>query len=245
MAAGRDARFTGWNKRKMEGWRADLNRFLDGDKSIEGDLASFIATAWQLCGCGRPFQSGPKEYRRCYTCSNADYAEGSTACVICQRRHASKFPCCKFCTTAGHESVATLKRSLVMRRDGYNCGICGTDEGQMDIHHILPDGSAYDWNLEILCVADWVVLNASKAVGPLDELVWLERALAYDSYLSDYLDVTEKGILREQLRGMLGSDFRAAPPRRPYNTGECDPVVGMINVLDVFGREGIEVSHLV
>lgn len=235
-AAERDQRFTGWGRRKMNDWRAEVAQWHAGDRDalVREELKK---NRWQLCGCGRPFQPGDKNYARCYTCSNASYAEGSTACVICQRRHSVSFACCKFCQTLGHEDLATLKRSLVLRRDGYVCAICGETEGVLDVHHILPAHSAHDWNLEVLCVADWVVLNASKAVGPLDELQALDRMLAYDSYLRDYLTLDERMMLTEQLHETLGSDMKARPPRDRAAENR-----GLVNVLNAFGRAGVSIE---
>lgn len=201
-------------------------------------------TTWAQCACGRPYQPGERGYRQCYACSQASYAEGSTACAICQRRHSMKYPCCKACTEGGREDVASLLRSVVLRRDGWACAACGTDEGQMDVHHINPQGSAWAWNCEVLCVPCWIVFRASGQYNDLDELHWLDRALAYDSYLHEYLREDERVVLREQLRAELGSDFRSRPPRQPYAKGECHAIDGLVNVLDAFGRDGVVVEHI-
>jgi hypothetical protein len=239
-AASRDQRFTGYGRRKMSAWSAEVRAWYDGD--CDPEVREHLKlTRWAECGCGRPFQPGERNYGQCYTCNQTSYADGSTACAICQRRHSMAFPCCKICQTNGMEETATPLRSLVLRRDGYACRICETSEGQLDVHHIDPAGSAWQWNVEILCVPCWVTFNASRAFGPLDELAWLELAGAYDSYLNEYLNDDERVMLRQQLHETLGSDFRAKPPRNQW--GQCEEVQGMLNVLDAFGREGIVVEH--
>lgn len=242
QAQARDVRFTGFTARKAAEWRHEVQAWYHGPRDAE-TLEALKLARWAKCGCGRSYQPGERDYRQCYTCSQASYADGSTACAICQRRHSMSFPCCRACQTLGNEDTATLLRSIVMRRDGYACNACGETEGQLDVHHIDPQGSAWQWNLEILCTPCWITFNASKKFGSLDELVWLERAEAYNSYLREFLDVEESRELREQLEATLGSDF-VSKPSRLVRYGKCDPLDGMLNVLDGFGRQGIEVSHV-
>lgn len=237
MAVQRDQRFTGWNNRKVEEWRREVAKWHAGDRD---DLTreALKKNRWAKCECGRMFQPGERDYQQCFVTNQASYAEGSTACVICQRRHSQKYPCCKICTEAGREDLSSLLRSVVLRRDGFACATCGTDEGQLDVHHIKPDGSAWAWNLEILCVACWLTMRTSKAYGPLDELQWLDRALAYSTYLAEYLDSSERTMLDEQLRETLGSDMQGKPCRDRESE-----VRGLVNVLNCFGREGIVIEH--
>jgi 5-methylcytosine-specific restriction endonuclease McrA len=45
-------------------------------------------------------------------------------------------------------------RERILKRDGYTCQRCGTNEGQMHIDHIVPkrlNGSDLDENLQTLC----------------------------------------------------------------------------------------------
>lgn len=241
-AASRDVRFSGWNTTKAAKWRAEVQSYLGAADITPNVLEQLKADRWSRCGCGREFQPGEKNYRWCYTCSAASYAEGSTACAVCQRRHSMKYPCCKACTTNGQEDTAILLRSVVMRRDGYACNACGETEGQLDVHHINPDGSAWAWNCEILCCACWLTMKASREYGPLDEMQWLQRAVAYDGPLAEFLTSDERMILRTQLRETLGSDYRAKPARLG-RYGVTDEMSGLVNVLDTFGREGIVVEH--
>lgn len=239
-AASRDARFSGYGNRKAAVWRAELEAYLS---SGHGDLGDIKARRWEDCRCGRVFQPGERGYLQCYTCSQASYAEGSTACAICQRRHSMAFPCCKSCQTAGREDMASLLRSVVLRRDGFACNACGEFEGQLDVHHINPDGSAWAWNCEVLCTGCW--LTFGKQYGPLDELVWLDRATAYSTYLAEYLTDDEKDELQYQLRATLGGDFVGKPPRHPYGVDKVDEIEGLMNCLQKFGgaANGVLVTH--
>lgn len=243
IAEQRDLRFQGWNAKKVVAWQVEVRAWLATPD--ERTLAEMKALAWISCpSCSRDYQPGPNSHRSCYTCSNAEYRAGSTACTICQRRHSVSFPCCRNCQTAGREDQASLIREITLRRDHYACNVCGTADGHLDVHHILPEGSAFAWNTELLCVPCGVILAASKAVSPLDELVWLERAQAYSTYLAEYLTTEERDVLAAQLKDQLGGDYMAAPPRFPYGAGTCDAVEGLVNVLDCFGRDGITISHV-
>lgn len=246
----RDARFEGWNAKKVTAWNAELESFLQNG---DGDLADIVARRWRPCpSCHRHFQPvGPRgTYDSCFSCNQVARMDGAALCVICQRTHGTAYPCCKFCETAGREDMAAFLRSLVLRRGHFRCAICDTEDGSMQVKHINPEGSAWQWNLEILCSPCAIVKN--KAYGPLDELAWLDMATAYSTYLADYLDGTEQATLYVQLKETLGHDYAGPPPLdravlaqmiTGANLGVCDEIEGMMTVLAVFGREGIEVSH--
>jgi len=65
------------------------------------------------------------------------------------------------------------QRERVFNRDGRSCAICGTDEGEMHIDHIIPRkaGGTHDLdNLRVLCKR----CNLRK--GALNDGVFLARA---------------------------------------------------------------------
>jgi 5-methylcytosine-specific restriction endonuclease McrA len=64
------------------------------------------------------------------------------------------------------------QRERVFNRDGRSCAICGTDEGEMHIDHIIPRkaGGTHDLdNLRVLCK------NCNLRKGALNDGVFLGR----------------------------------------------------------------------
>ena len=238
QAEQRDLSFSAWGSRKAAAWRRDLQAYLNIGK---GDFEALKAERWAVCGCGRDFKPGPNHYRQCFTCSNVQRADGTVVCAICGvRRHDGKWPTCAPCKP--YEEAAQFLRPMVLVRDHFVCQMCGIDEGSMQLDHIDPEGSAWPWNVQTLCTA--CDLTKGKQYGALDELARLELILAYESYLSCFLTNEERTILRQQRNETLGSDMRAPKPRwRAVDYGETDEISGMLNLLDGFGRDGIEVSH--
>lgn len=65
------------------------------------------------------------------------------------------------------------QRERIFARDGRVCQLCGTDEGEMHIDHIIPRKSGGDHsldNLRVLCK------NCNLRKGALNEGVFLARA---------------------------------------------------------------------
>lgn len=247
----RDARFEGWNAKKVTAWNAELESFLQNG---DGNLEDIVARRWRPCPtCHRHFQPvGPRgTYNSCFSCNQVARMDGAALCVICQRTHGTAYPCCKFCETAGREDMAAFLRSLVLRRDAFACwASCGTTEGSMQIKHVDPEGSAWQWNLTTTCSSCAIVQG--KTYGPLDELVKLQLMTAYATYLNCYLTPEEDAVLRVQLKETLGGDYTGPPPLDravlaqmigAANLGVCDEIEGLMNCLQGFGRTGIEVTH--
>lgn len=244
QAAARDARFTRWNSEKLAAWKVELDAWLEGRDPRT--LSEIKAAAWSLCECGRPFQRTDRFYRQCFTCNQVSYADGSVVCVICGiRRHATTYPTCAPCKP--YEEAAQFLRPMVLVRDHFSCGLCGTDEGSMQIDHIEPGGSAFPWNLMVLCTT--CDLIKGKQYGPLDELAKLELMEAYLTYLSCFLDDADRTILRQQYVETLGGDLSGPDPHvladrriegRRYGT--CDDIDGMLTVARMF--KPTEVSHV-
>lgn len=92
------------------------------------------------------------------------------------------------------------QRERVFMRDGRVCQVCGTDEGEMHIDHIIPRKVGGDHsldNLRVLCKS----CNLRK--GALNEGVFLARA-ATPPVFSDYTSPT-------QSEPMLDSPFKSRP----------------------------------
>jgi 5-methylcytosine-specific restriction endonuclease McrA len=65
-----------------------------------------------------------------------------------------------------------VQRDRVLKRDGYICQICGTDEGEMHVDHVIPRKAGGDnsmENLRVLCKS----CNLRK--GALNDGVFLAR----------------------------------------------------------------------
>jgi hypothetical protein len=92
------------------------------------------------------------------------------------------------------------QRERVFKRDGRMCQICGTDEGEMHIDHIISRKSGGDHsldNLRVLCKS----CNLRK--GALNEGVFLARAATPPVFL-DYVSPM-------QSETMLDSPFKTRP----------------------------------
>ena len=92
------------------------------------------------------------------------------------------------------------QRERVFMRDGRVCQVCGTDEGEMHIDHIIPRKVGGDHsldNLRVLCKS----CNLRK--GALNEGVFLARA-ATPPVFSDYTSPM-------QSEPMLDSPFKSRP----------------------------------
>jgi len=92
------------------------------------------------------------------------------------------------------------QRERVFNRDGRVCQICGTDEGEMHIDHIIPRKVGGDHsldNLRVLCKS----CNLRK--GALNDGVFLARA-ATPPVFSDHLSLS-------QSEPMLDSPFKIRP----------------------------------
>jgi 5-methylcytosine-specific restriction endonuclease McrA len=92
------------------------------------------------------------------------------------------------------------QRERVFMRDGRFCQICGTDEGEMHIDHIIPRKSGGDHsldNLRVLCKS----CNLRK--GALNDGVFLSQT-ATPPVFSDSISPT-------QSKPMADSPFRARP----------------------------------
>ena len=92
------------------------------------------------------------------------------------------------------------QRERVFNRDGRMCQICGTDEGEMHIDHIIPRkvGGTHDLdNLRVLCKS----CNLRK--GALNDGVFLAQT-ATPPVFSDLLSLS-------QPEPMLDSPFKIRP----------------------------------
>ena len=92
------------------------------------------------------------------------------------------------------------QRERIFSRDGRVCQLCGTDEGEMHIDHIIPRKAGGDHsldNLRVLCKS----CNLRK--GALNEGVFLARAATPPVFSSD-LSLT-------QSETMLDSPFKLRP----------------------------------
>lgn len=92
------------------------------------------------------------------------------------------------------------QRERVFKRDGRVCQVCGTDEGEFHIDHVIPrkvGGDSSLDNLRVLCKS----CNLRK--GALNEGVFLARTATPPVFLSD-LSLT-------QSKPMLDSPFKTRP----------------------------------
>jgi hypothetical protein len=92
------------------------------------------------------------------------------------------------------------QRERVFMRDGRACQLCGTDEGEMHIDHIIPRKSGGDHsldNLRVLCK----LCNLRK--GALNEGVFLAKTATPPVFL-DYISPM-------QSETMLDSPFKTRP----------------------------------
>ena len=92
------------------------------------------------------------------------------------------------------------QRERVFMRDGRVCQVCGTDEGEMHIDHIIPRKVGGDHsldNLRVLCK------NCNLRKGALNEGVFLARAATPPVFA---------GIISPmQSEPMLDSPFKSRP----------------------------------
>lgn len=240
-----------------DGWSAIEAKDDLAAAEIDRRRQAIKACGWDDCGCGAAFQPGERQYRRCFKCNQIESAEGRVRCAICSAPHSMKFGACFNCKNAGREEAAIWLRSVVTRRDHFVCQMCGTDEGQLQVDHIRPcalSGDARPWNLQALCT--WCNILKGARFGPLDEMAKVELMNAYRTYLADFLDSDERKALAVEYEMVLCGedrqnggwhDMAVRPMARfavPEDHGVCDEIEGMMTVLAVFGREGIEVSHL-
>ena len=92
------------------------------------------------------------------------------------------------------------QRERIFSRDGRVCQICGTDEGEMHIDHIIPRKSGGDHsldNLRVLCK------NCNLRKGALNEGVFLAQTATppvFSTYISPMQSET-----------MLDSPFKTRP----------------------------------
>jgi 5-methylcytosine-specific restriction endonuclease McrA len=92
------------------------------------------------------------------------------------------------------------QRERVFKRDGRFCQLCGTDEGEMHIDHVIPRKSGGDHsldNLRVLCKS----CNLRK--GSLNDGVFLARTATPPVFSSD-LSLTQSEL-------MLDSPFKTRP----------------------------------
>jgi 5-methylcytosine-specific restriction endonuclease McrA len=92
------------------------------------------------------------------------------------------------------------QRERVFMRDGRACQLCGTDEGEMHIDHIIPRKVGGDHsldNLRVLCKT----CNLRK--GALNEGVFLART-ATPPVFSDLLSLTQSKVHQD-------SPFKSRP----------------------------------
>jgi 5-methylcytosine-specific restriction endonuclease McrA len=92
------------------------------------------------------------------------------------------------------------QRQRVFMRDGRACQLCGTDEGEMHIDHIIPRKAGGDHsldNLRVLCKS----CNLRK--GALNEGVFLAQTATPPVFSSD-LSLTQSEL-------MLDSPFKTRP----------------------------------
>ena len=92
------------------------------------------------------------------------------------------------------------QRQRVFMRDGRSCQLCGTDEGEMHIDHIIPRkvGGGHDLdNLRVLCKS----CNLRK--GALNEGVFLARAATPPVFSTN--------VSPMQSEPMLDSPFKTRP----------------------------------
>ena len=93
-----------------------------------------------------------------------------------------------------------VQRDRVLKRDGYSCQICGTDEGEMHVDHVIPrkvGGDNSMDNLRVLCKS----CNLRK--GALNDGVFLARTATPPVFSSD-LSLTRSET-------MLDSPFKIRP----------------------------------
>ena len=86
-----------------------------------------------------------------------------------------------------------VHKQQVFKRDGHICALCGTDEGDMHIDHIIPRVIGGDHSLEnlrVLCAA----CNLRK--GARSDRVFLGR-LATPSVSPASLSVTESSVVQD------------------------------------------------
>lgn len=85
------------------------------------------------------------------------------------------------------------QRERVLNRDGRSCGICGTDEGEMHVDHIIPRvaGGTHDLdNLRVLCKR----CNLRK--GTKNDGVFL-GSQATPPVFSDFLSPTQSETMQD------------------------------------------------
>jgi phage protein U len=85
------------------------------------------------------------------------------------------------------------QRERVFMRDGRSCQLCGTDEGEMHIDHIIPRKAGGDHsldNLRVLCKT----CNLRK--GALNEGVFLARAATPPVFL-DYTSPMQSETMQD------------------------------------------------
>ena len=84
------------------------------------------------------------------------------------------------------------QRERVFMRDGRSCQLCGTDEGEMHIDHIIPRKAGGDHsldNLRVLCKS----CNLRK--GALNEGVFLARAATPPAFRDSVSPITTSTVL--------------------------------------------------
>jgi len=85
------------------------------------------------------------------------------------------------------------QRDRIFKRDGRVCQLCGTDEGEMHIDHIIPRKAGGDHsldNLRVLCK------NCNLRKGALNEGVFLARA-ATPPVFSALLSLTQSETMQD------------------------------------------------
>ena len=93
-----------------------------------------------------------------------------------------------------------VQRDRVLKRDGYSCQICGTDEGEMHVDHVIPRKAGGDNsmdNLRVLCKS----CNLRK--GALNDGVFLARTATPPVFSSHPSPM--------QSETMLDSPFKTRP----------------------------------
>ena len=93
-----------------------------------------------------------------------------------------------------------VQRERVFNRDGRSCQICGTDEGEMHIDHVIPRKSGGDHsldNLRVLCK------NCNLRKGALNDGVFLAKRATPPVFSSN--------IYPMQSKTMPDSPFTARP----------------------------------
>src|ERR1700761_5663385 len=202
----------------VDGWKcANAMDDLDAAEATRR-RAAVMACGWGDCpGWRRAFQPGERMFSQCFKCNQVESAEGRVRCVFCSKPHAMKFATCAQCKNIeGRDEAAPFLRSMVTRRDGFQCQMCGDEEAQLQVDHILPcafGGTAVVWNLQTLCT--WCNILKGARFGPLDELARIDLMVAYWTHLGDFLsngvdehgvyhaDKDEKSALRKDLETAL------------------------------------------